>query len=397
MAFIPTMNQPKGTYDLINMAINVVGGFGNIQSFYDEAFAGVFDKNVWPTLFPQATPTIEETYLQVKSRRHLPVMARYIAFDAEAPKIANEGFQASSGTIPKMGLDTDYNEKSLKDSLKIMQNMGGQPNLNAIFDEFLVSNTKLIEGLHKLINHTALQIESTGKYVSKPIFGSDGLMALEFDFQVPASNKRACGGYGRMGKKAAWSDTENSYPIGDLQDMLKYAEGNFFPVNLVFRMDKSTWNTLVNHPTTKRLIAIKATGGGITDSNIDLWPSDEKDVRNYLSNIGLPPIEVVNEIGVVDAHNPATRKIEKKAVRSFAENTVVLRPTGSIGELQWSYPVLDFSNGQNQWTTDGGKFLIQEIVDTKNRARMLHAEFTGLPVMDTSDDMLYLDVSKATA
>lgn len=392
---VPIMNQPKSAYDLINAAVRNAG-FANLIEFYNTAFVNKYGGVKWKSLFTVGTPSIEETWTQQEMKNYLPSMARYIAFDAEKPKLVTRGFSGSSGNMPRMGISRDYNEKSLRDGLKILNNYGGRPNLEAIFDNFVVANTDLINSIHSAINYTAFRIESTGEFEMNE-YGTGSITGVAFDFRVPAKHKRKAGGYGSHGKKVAWSD-ENAFPLGDLVDMSEYAENNFIMAD-VFRMDKKTWRMLVNHPSTIRALALKGSNFMIDNQYIGEYVISETDVKNYIvDTLGIQPVDIVDEISAIDVLDPETRKIIQKAVRGFNPGTVVLRKSGTIGTLQWSIPTLEFSTpGNPVFTVENGMFQIQNVTYTKDRAREISAEFTGLPVMEISQQILYLDVTQAAS
>lgn len=393
---MPIQNLPINSIKLINAALMEVGGFGSIKEFYDTAFVDTFGNIQWRQMYSEAPPTIEETYVQIKSKRGMPIMASYVAFDAEAPKIPTGSITATVGDMPRMKLSMDFNEKSLRDSLKIINHYGGRGNLQAIFDEFMKGNADLIYGLHSQINYSGLQIESTGKLVTTKINNGGGLEGLEFDFGVPKSNTRKAGGYGDKGKKKAWTDPD-AFPIGDILDMLQYARNKLIPYGVI-RMNEQTWDQLVNHPSTRASIAINSTMGQANEGNIQQLIFDDDTVMSYLRRIFKVPIEVVKTLAAVRAYDPKTRKVDILNIRAFAENTVVLRPAGIIGTLQSSLPTLDFATESNPvYTTEGGKFAIFQETYSKEKAMEFTAEFTGIPVLDIPDHMLYLNTAEAAS
>lgn len=396
-SFAPMMNQPKSAYDLINASVQVVGGYSSLTEFYNEAFVNLYGGVKWKTLFNIGSPSVEETWSQTSMKNYLPSMARYLAFDAEKPKLVTRGFSGSSGNMPRMGISTSYNEKSLNDGLKIINNYAGRPDLQGIYNSFVLSNTDLINSMHMRMNYSSFQIESTGELVMTELDNGGGVTDVKFDFRVPATNKRKAGGFGAKGKKLAWSD-ESAFPIGDLIDMDKYATDHFMVLD-VFRMDKQTWQMLVDHPTTKRAVMVKATNGLIQQAYLGDYPVDDEAVQAYLTRtLKLPRVEIVDEIAAVDVYDPEVRKVVQKPMRSFKPGTVVLRKSGKIGTVQWSLPTLEFSTpGNPVFTVENGMFQIQNETWTKNRAREISAEFTGIPVLEISQNILYLDVTQAAS
>ena len=386
---IPALSYPS--YALLENAIQAFG-YENLSSFYSTAFADKFDGVKWRNLYALGESSISETYTQIKSTKGIPVMATYVAFDAEGGKIANEGITLTAGDMPVMKLGFDYNDKSMKETMKIAA-MGATVPLDGLYEKFVVNNTKIIGGIHSQINYTGFQIESTGAFATTAVNNVGGVTGLSFDFNVPAINKKKAGGFGTNGTKYAWSNA-SANPLGDLRDMAKWADDNLIPVG-VFRMNKATFALLRDHATTRAAINI-ATYPAIANTNLTSIVVLDAQVNAYLTGIGLPPIEVVDELSMVEVFNPATRTMVRKSVRGFADNTVVLRPTGQIGTLQWSIPSLAFAtSAEPQFLTEGGMMRVAQYVDPKAESMTFEAKFIGIPVLDVPDYMIYLDVSQA--
>jgi len=388
---MPAPALSYSSYALLNNALQEFG-YENLSSFYNTAFADKFGGVKWRDTFALGDASISETYTQITTDKGLPVMAQYVSFDAEGPVIANEGFAMSSGDMPVMKLGFNFNDKSMKETEKILQ-LGGQVPLQPVFDKFLVNNAKIIGGIHSLINYTAYQVESTGAFTTTVQNNTGGIRGLQFDFQIPAINKKKAGGYGSNGTKYVWS-VSGANPIGDLRDMYKYSVDNLIPVD-VFRMNKATWELLLNHATTK--VAVNTyLYPTIASGNISSIPMMPEVVKQYIVNLGLPPIEVVEDVSLVEVYDPATAKMVRKSMRGFADNTVVLRQAGLIGTLQWSMPSLAFATAANPaFLTENGMMRVAQYIDSRAEAMKFEAKFIGIPVLENPEFMLYLDTATA--
>lgn len=381
------------SYDLINGALLSVGKMNSLADFYKDVFANKFDRVTWSTIFDKGAGSISEDYSQVKSEKGLPVIARIVAYDGEAPKISNEGLSISSNTMPRFKLGFDTNEMAIREQLKIANLYGGTPAYNQIYEKFVVDNAKIIGGIHSAINHAAYQVESTGAFTTTSQNNGGGLIGLNFDFNVPAANKKKAGGFGSRGTKYAWSSSDAN-PIGDLQDMCEYAENNFIEFGVI-RMNKSTWNVLKNHPNTIKLVAAKMVPG-VAATSLALWQITEGDLTMYLEGLGLPPVEVVDDYSSIEVYDEAQRKLVRKRLRGFADNTVLLRPSGSVGTLQWSLPTLDFATSTDPtYMVEDGLISVSKFTSPKNKSMEFVAEATCMPVLSYPDYMLYLDISQA--
>lgn len=393
--FIPTNANSTDFYRLINGGLNL-NGYDNLDVFFEKEFQFYFKDAQWKSLFGVADESITGTYTQIVGKNRTPVMAAYVAYDADGPKISNEGFQIKSNDMPRMKLSTGFNEKNLIDQQRLLAR-GAKPEYEKVFKSFLADTTDLLVGIQSQLSFTAYQVESTGKFISSASSGG-GIRSLQYDFGVPVANKKNCGGYGSKGVKKAWSDA-TANPIGDLQDMVQYAEDNNIPTaNLVFRMNKATWNTFVNHPEVKKILVIKSTKGTINESNLLNLPLSKAEVSQILDTLDLPPIEIVNWKASHKWLDPATQEMVQVTMPAFADNTVLLRQAGNVGEVQWMAPKTVYRDAANPvFLTENGMIGVREFNDIKANSVEFTAEFTGIPVPYDVTSMLYLDISQAAS
>jgi hypothetical protein len=396
---LPAQANSSDFYKLISGALLASDrAYGDVSAFFKSEFNDYFTGAQWKSVFGVASENRSGNYTQMIGKINVPVMASYVAYDGEAPLISNTGFELNTKNMPRMKLAYNFNEKSARDGAYLLQN-SGLPNYGPIFDSFLQDSANLISGIHTQLSYTALQVESTGKYLSSSTNNGGGIKGLLFDFQVPAANQKKAGGWGTVGTKYAWSSA-SAYPIGDLLDMVKFAD-DYHTMNTsraVIRMNKTTWNLLRNHATTKAAVALQVTGGGVLEANIPKYMVTDTQVQSFLTSLGLPPIEVVAWSGIHQALNIATQQIEKQALIAFADNTVVLRPSGEVGKVQWQAPTTMFATSANpMYVTDNGMIGVQQEVFSQRKAMQFTAEFTGIPVPYDVSSMLYLDISQAAS
>lgn len=391
MAF-STGSYDASTYALINGALSAYG-YDNMQVFLDTAYADWYSQVKWSQFYDEAAPSLAGEYKQLRGDKSIPVMASIVAYDGEAPKITTDQIQITSGNLPRMKLGFDANEKSMLEMKKMIANFGAVAGMmyETLFNQFTLNVGKLLSGLHARITYAGLQILSTGAYTTTILNNGGGLQGLAFDFSVPSANKKACG-FGSTGTKYAWSSA-SAYPIGDLLDMVELAKDNFVTIG-EFCMNDATWMVFKNHATTRAAVAIQVTGGSVSDTNLTKYAVTESQLRVYLEGLGLPPINVIDDIAAVDVFDTATRSMKKKSLRGFADSVVVARPMGSFGELQWTYPDLSYATPSDPaYTAEGGKFMIQQVTDAKKKATEFIAEFTGIPVPYRVDETFYLDIT----
>lgn len=399
MAQIPQLTHQPEWYKLISGALlNSNGRYESLAAFFRDEFPADTFPAKWKELFGVAEENRTGEYTQLIGSNPVPVMATYVAYDAEGHLISNEGVTLNKDTMPRMKIATNFNEKSVREG-QFLAARGGVPEWERIFGNFYKDAAALIAGVETQRSYTALQIESTGKYVSTEKNNNGGLISLTFDFLkgAPASNRMAAGGFGKQGTKHAWNHDEAN-PIGDLMDMYNYYTDVLrVPYKGVFRMSKSTFNSLRNHPSTIKAVALWKTNGTIAADNLANYLVTVKDINEYLTErLELPAISVEDWVGVSQVVDPKTQKVKRVPLAGFADNTVVLRPEGQIGQLQWQAPTTMFSTDANPlYLADGGKIGVQQEIFSARKAMHFTAEFTGIPVPENIDYFLYLDTSKA--
>ena len=291
-----------------------------------------------------------------------------------------------------MKIALNFNEEAFLEAQYLALN-GGRPKYERVFDSFMNDTSDLIAGIHALRSYTGLQVESTGKYITTEENNRGGLLNLTFDFiaKAPETNRRKCGGFGKHGKKFAWCDDEAN-PIGDLRDMWEYYHHTLhIPNTAVFRMNDATFDMLANHPTTLMQVAVWKTNGAINTENLHNYIVTLEDVNEYLSSrLRLPKISVGDWFGVEQSIGSKTHQAADTPLVGFADNTVLLRPEGYVGELQWQAPTTIFSTDNPIYMSDGGKI---GITLSARRTMTFTADFTGMTVPENIDKFLYLDIS----
>lgn len=398
MITLPQGIQSANFYDLVNFAL-AQKGYNSIADFIREAPNYWFDDEVWKELFPIAPyENPERTFMQQIGEAYTPVMATYLADDAETPLITNEGVEMRTNEIPRMGQGYLFNSKSYDDARKLNR-VGVDAVVNSAYDAFSLDVMKLIRGIHTQRSFTALQIESKGSYITTKQNNNGGIQGFKIDMNPLASNKKSAGGFGSRGVKAAYSDP-NANPIGDLQDMFEYGWRNRLisadPSRSVFRMADATWETIKNHASTKKAVAMWKTGYLAAAENLASVNVTDGDLKGYLASLNLPTVSISKTYGFYERVNKDTQKIEKASMSAFEENIVVLRPAGVLGQMQWARVSNLFATPDvPMYYTDGGAIAIQEDRNARAKGIKFSAETLCVPVPTAIERVLYLNIAEA--
>lgn len=402
MAVLPQLTNDSQFYQFLQSSL-YTAGHESIDAFYRDEFGeNSFPNTKWAELFPADEENESGEYVQYTGMNTRPIMASYTSFDAEGHLIANEGFKVTSKDMPRMRLAMNFNEKSFRDGLKI-QKLQGIPEYAKMYSSFYKDSQELIAGIHTLRSFTALQIESTGKFLTDKTNNAGGVQGLLFNFLEGQadSNRRKTGEFGKKGspkgKRKAWSHAD-AYPIGDLQDMYwTYRHELSVPYHGVFRMSEETFDLLVSHPSTIAEVAVWTTKGAVDPANLSKINVTEAEINEYLTQrLRLPAISVEDWYGITQALDSKTKKRVKTPLQAFANGTVLLRPIGFVGKYQWQAPTTLFATStEPMFLADGGRIGIQQEVFSKRKVMSFDGESTGMSVPENIDYFCYMDVATA--
>ena len=375
----------KSYYDLVNGALGQYG-FDSMQTFIDSAFANRYDNASWKSAFDWGIPKVGFTYTQLQGTSLVAPKATIIEFDADKPLRAPSSFSLSTGKMPRMGHAIQFNEESFIQQAQLVTNYSGVvPRWEDLYKISSTDTDKLLRGMHSQLNYMAFQIESTGHFITNSTNNPDGLQGLDFDFNIPAANKKKV--------VKVWSDSTADV-VTDLYNLVKYAKDNFKPYG-VLRMNRATWDIIWQHPTVRNSVAIQATMGGIAAANVSTFFVTEDQIRAYLLGRGLPPIEVVDEISFAQTFDVSTRKTVNTALKSFADGVVVLRAAGTCGSVESSLPIKFNNPAEPVYTYEDGRITILQTVSAKHKVMEFIAEFTGIPVLNNPNEIMMLDITTA--
>lgn len=357
-----------------------------------------FDEEAWKsiyTLAPFENPA--RTFEQKIGDRSVPIMATYLSDEAEGPLLPTNGGSRQTGEIPRMGrglaFDIDAYEK-----MQMLARQGVDVQ-DAYYNQFVKDVMSLIQSIHSQRSFTGFQVESKGSYVTTKATSNGGIVGYEINLNPLAENRKKCGGFWlgdhKHGKKYAWSSSSAS-PLGDLEDMFNYGWRMRIiprdPAASVFRMSASEWETVKNHPDTKSRVAFWKFGP--TTGSLDAYLVTDADLKNYISDSGLPKVEVVSYYGFGTLINPKTKKFESVETEAFDSNTVVLRPSGIFGEFQWKRANNMLATADSPiMYTEGGSMAICE--DRGKKGLTFQIESICLPVPKAIQTVLYLSTDQA--
>ena len=375
-------------------------GYASLEDWIAEQPNYWFDEEEWKSVYTLAPfENAARTFDQRIGERSVPIMATYLTDEAEGPLLPTGNVSKKTGEIPRMGrgvaFDIDAYEK-----MQMLARQGIDVR-DAYYDQFVKDVMNLVQSIHSQRTFTGYQVESKGSYVTTQATSNGGIVGYEINLNPIAENRKKCGGFGlsgyNHGTKNAWSSA-SAKPIGDLEDMFNYGwRKRIIPRNpalSVFRMSASNWETLKAHADTKAKVAFWKYGP--TTGSLAEYVVTDADLTNYLSDSGLPKVEVVSYYGYGALLDPKTKKIETVETEAFDAATVVLRPAGKFGEIQWKRAnnILATADSPIMYT-EGGSMAICE--DRGKKGLTFQIESICLPVPKAIQTVLYLSTDQAAS
>jgi hypothetical protein len=386
-------------YQLLEGAL-LARGYASLEDWIAENPNYWFDEEAWKTIYtlaPFENPA--RTFEQKIGERSVPIMATYLSDEAEGPLLPTAGVSKKTGEIPRMGrgvaFDIDAYEK-----MQMLARQGVNVQ-DAYYDQFVKDTMNLIQSIHSQRSFTGFQVESKGSYVTTLATSNGGIVGYEINLNPLAENRKKCGGFWlgdyKHGTKYAWSNA-NAKPLGDLEDMFNYGWRMRIiprdPKASVFRMSASEWEVLKAHADTKAKVAFWKYGP--TSGSLDAYVVTDTDLKGYIADTGLPAVEVVSYYGFGTLLDPKSKKFETVETEAFDANTVVLRPAGKFGEIQWKRAnnILATADSPIMYT-EGGSMAICE--DRGKKGLTFQIESICLPVPKAIQTVLYLSTNQAAS
>jgi hypothetical protein len=380
-------------YDIMAQGL---AGFKNYQEFIDDTVAKKY--NVPQTEGFAWDDKIQNgfTYEALEAEMGVYAMATFVDLNSEGGTHATSGAKLSTGDIPRFKHGFKIDEKELREQIQLAEQFGTVTNEMQDTLQMLLFNSsdKLIGGNYNTLTYQRHQAVSTGAFALTATNNPGGITGITFDFGVPALNKKSAGGFGSIGTKYAWSSA-SANPIGDLQDMVQYADDNNIPYGS-FEMSKKLWNTFRAHVNVKSQVAIGINMAADL-TNVGSMTFMDSAIKAYLEGIGLPPITIIDALVQVDKFNPDTRKVDYTTIRPFDEAKVVLRPAGALGTIKAVRPLVFPDPAARIAFMDGGRTVLKQTFDSKNVIQYIESELTALCVPTTSRYILQLKTDEAAA
>ena len=324
------------------------------------------------------------SYAQVEAELGLVTMATYVDNYSPAVYKSRDGFTIQTGNIPRMKHGYALNEKILREEMIIAQRTGRfSENMARRMRDIMFDNTRdLIIGNYRSLTYQRHQMVSTGQFTLNSNNNPSGIKNLTFSAKIPTANVTTLASTAKWFTDANNTEGSTSDPIKNLKDTQSKLEDVGVEA-YHWEVDKRSLERAFNHSKIKAAVGLK------------LYPlADQANLAGIIANMGVDAmklalegilgcsINVINSIVSVDKFDTSIGKNTKPQMRSFADDTWVLVPDGSLGTIKTVEPIVVPDPAARVATFDGGRTLLKQWYDIKTNTQYIESEHTSLVVID---------------
>lgn len=379
--------------DLVSSAL---GNINNLQEFIDDVFASKYNGLQLDGFRFAPEMQVDFNYEQIEKTLGLNVMATYVDIDSPGTPISMDGFQLSTGKIPRMKKRAEYDENEMR-KIMVLQERFGNTNLrsiNAAKRTLFDITDKLIGSHTNSMTYQRHQMISKGKLELTDLNNPAGLTSLTFSAKVPTDNVTT-----KTSTAKWWTDathtTEGSAadPIKDLRAIKRALELKNV-VGMHFEVDKLTLEDTLNHSAVKTAIgyAIQPLAGSDTIARAIATNIGFDAQKAALEKLVGCPIVAIDSIVAVEKWDKAKMALTQSQIRAFAPDVFVLVPDGLLGEVKAVEPIkLPLTNGTYA-DYFGGRLLMTVDFNILRKIQYIETEMTTLVVPDKPKYMMYLNI-----
>lgn len=341
---------------------------------------------------------INPTYEQIEATIRPYTMATYVDIDSDGATKSTDGMSLKMGTLPTFKHEVLLSRKILREKMMLMDMLGdSNADIEDTVMELLFNGLDdLLGGNYNTIKHQRHQVISNkGKLVIDSNNNPLGI-PLEIDFGVPKKNIKDSHWYSKSGAVQQEATVGKTLmPLQVMKDVKRHAELNDYAPLGHWEVSKTTWDDLLQMPYFRQMY-VMSTRPDITDANnVTAYASlitDETLKRFIEAQVGAP-IEVIDDISVVESFDKSTKKMKYTNIESFNEGVLAYVPN-DLGDIQFGKPIYMETPGARVGLYDGGRTLIRQLFNDETITQVVKSEVTGLVVPNKTRWQYYLNVKK---
>ena len=378
-------------YDLIKY------GFADesYQEFIDTYLASLHAGRKTDGFDWDADIQIDFTYHQIQAELGLNTLPTFVDVDSPGVYKHTEGFELSSGTIPRAKHGYAMNEKMLREEMIFAQRTGRfSTNMSQKMRDLVFDHTsKLIQGNYHALTYQRDRMISTGSFVLDATVNPAGIKNITFSAKIPNDNRTTLTATSRWFTNASNAEGTTSDPIRNLKDQVDKLKRKGVAA-MHFEVDYLTFRRAMEHSKIRQAVALNIYP--LADA-LNIAPLaavlDESVVKQKLEGIIGCPIKVIDNIVAVEKFDNAQGKVVKEQIRTFEPDVWVLVPDGKLGTIKAVEPIAVPDPAARLAWYDGGRTILKQWYDTRTNTQYIESELTALVVPDRPQYMLYMTVS----
>ena len=396
------------------MAANGLTSAKAFDVYYDTILKGRENMDLNIEGFEWDDPQIDFTYEMLETGDDVYAMAHYVDLNSPAlPSGKQTEFAKLTGSIPRQKYRVVRGENDYRKELIVMQEVAAVArfqgrNVNTSLSEhlakYLFSTLVEFPEAHKTsLNYQVGQMKSAAKLVLNDENNPRGIKGVEFGAKVPASNfikpnwltKQADGTYVAV---------EGANPIEDLKAKIREIRWNGQYKNVVVELDEQFAFELFKMPEVLKAIGYADTPNlrlsAKNDDNAMAVAKNLEDeiIKDYFRKlINADRIVYHNTLVAAEKLNVEDKNYDRKTMKAFNPDVVLVRPEGTIGKIKNVVPLRPDGSAITAGIF-GGRGLIEYIYNAQTRTQDWQSELTILAVPNRPRDMFYFEgVVAATA
>ena len=350
-------------------------------------------------------PQIDFTYEMLETGDDIYAMAHYVDLNSPAlPSGKQTEFAKLTGSIPRQKYRIVRGENDYRKELIIMQEVAAvarfqgrnvNTSLSQHLNKYLFNTLVEFPEAHKnSVNYQVGQMKSDAALTLTDANNPRGIKNVTFSAKVPEANF--------ITKEWLTKDAEGKYtaveganPIEDLKAKIRELRWIGQYDNVVVELDEQFAFELFKMPEVLKAIGYAETPNlrlsAKNDDNAVAVAKNLTDeaIKDYFRRlINADRIVYHNTIVAVEKLNTETKNYDRKKMKAFNADVVLVRPEGTIGKIKNVVPLRPDGSAITAGIF-GGRGIIEYIYNPQTRTQDWQSELTVLAVPTRPKDMFY--------
>lgn len=360
--------------------------------------------------FVYDAPQIDFNFKVLQAEAKIDVMASYVDLNSPAlPSGHTVELTTLEGSVPRMKYAVVQGENDYRKQLIALQEVQSVAKFQNTSETVAVRNflskrlffnlDEIVTAFKESLNYQVGQVTSTGQLTIDDKSNPRGSIRTTFKSQVPAENFLKWKWFTKAAD-GTLTPIESADPITDLRDFnreLRWKANGY--QNVRVGLSEKFIYKLLQHPNVLKAIGYATTGLGLrytkgNDENalaVAKGMSLDAQKAAFKTLVECDVLTTSKTQCGVEKLNTTTRKYERTLVDAFADETIVICPTGNIGVIKNVVPLRP--DGQAiVGSIFGGKGIIEYMYNRDTREQRWQGEMTALAVLTRPQDMYYANV-----